>query len=497
MDVPEIRLYVAQYLNKAQLAAAAVVFGKPQVTREDEAGSLPETHKLRPRYDTENPRLTSLKICFEDYRHVDPVPSEFVDVLSKSFPRLKSFHLHDGTYRSQDIGLLFREICESLDEMSLHSIALVDRGAVTKKTKGDTKADSWLPHEFPKLKTLSLRLQMSLSQQLALIEKCTRLRSLKWGFPERANVSTTTELSRILTEKCSPVVELDIANLPLRDQELAKMIEAIQPGLCSISLSRTSFGPTALKPLMRQHAASLTYISLESEIFTATSAMVQKILTSCHQLTEIYADILKARDILGIAESDSKDDEDEDEEGEEEEEEEEGEEEEEEEEENDWVCTKLKTFQMFICGLRDKPTDWHQDVFKQISKLELLEELYVSPRDSFKDKTPPYIFKNEAIWDGLDIQLRAGLDNLSNLKHLKTLSFSYLGQELDKKDICWMVKSWPVLEEVYGEFSEDKKWFKELATILETRGIETTVDDGPDSDEEQDFDKFEALYWRN
>ncbi|KAF9356087.1 hypothetical protein BGX26_005717 [Mortierella sp. AD094] len=554
IDIPEIRHYVGQHLNKAGLIAAAAVckswnatftsflystvsWQATGLTREDKKKlavfrkhanyvrnmtlkfdsntgddfaalgqfmqleqvymdftslSFDQFWKWTTTFLAQNPRLNSLKVCFRSYYGMDPIPSGFFEASLKSFWRLKMIHLFQGLYHFQDLGLLLRETSETLEELDLNAISIRDLTA-SETAEGDTLAYLHLPHEFPNLKILSLRDRASMSLQLALVERRPQLRSLKWTLPEWMYVATTTKLTRILKQRCSLIVELELSNLPLRDREIAEVLEGTQPGLVTILFGRSKFGPLALEPLLRQHAVSLTKILLYSKTSTVTSAMIQKILTTCHQLMEFGADRLNARDILGLTEIDTEDDEDEDED----EEEEEGKKK---KEGRDWVCTKLRFFEMFICGLRDKPLSWHRGVFKQISRLERLEELYVGACSSIKEETPPRIFRTKTIWDGLDMRLEAGLDSLSSLKQLVDLGFDSTKQELEEKDVQWMVKSRPNLVSVFGELNTKRSKFVKLGAILEVRGISTSVDDEPDSDdEEQDFnfnifDTF-MFYW--
>ncbi|KAF9170552.1 hypothetical protein BGX21_009027 [Mortierella sp. AD011] len=161
--------------------------------------------------------------------------------------------------------------------------------------------------------------------------------------------------------------------------------------------------------------------------------------------TLLSADMLNARDILGLDDIDTEDSESE------------GEEEEEgKDEDRDWVCTKLTSFEIFICGLKDKPWSWHRGVFKQISRLECLKELDVGPCSGIRKKAQYSVFRNMTILDGLDMRLEAGLDRLSSLKQLMKLLFCHADQELDKEDIQWMVTSWPNLRAIYGKLNT--KW---------------------------------------
>ncbi|KAF9996705.1 hypothetical protein BGZ80_007185, partial [Entomortierella chlamydospora] len=232
------------------------------------------------------------------------------------------------------------------------------------------------------------------------------------------------------------------------------------------------FGPLALESLLRRHAVNLTEVSLSSRTFTVTSAMVKKILTTCHQLVRFSADMLNARDILGLTDTDAEGSEDIDEEeggGK--------------NEGRNWVCTKLAFFMVFICGLKDKPLSWHRGVFKQISRLERLEELHVGVWDDIKEKTERSVFQNETIWDSLDMRLEAGLDNLHSLKQLTEIGFYHVKQELGEEDVQWMVTSWPNLKAICGKLNTKRDEFVRLAAILEERDIDFTFYE-PDSDDE-------------
>ncbi|KAF8950283.1 hypothetical protein BGZ46_004622 [Entomortierella lignicola] len=554
MENPEVRFYVAQYLNTRDLASATLVCKnwkttftpflyaivdwhtstisgsasalKKQVSSQKYAdhvremtlhinlpsrinvivgpNSFTRLEKIKLKYPgyraelwkwttnflSRNPGLIDLHLDFRSDK--DPFSREYVETLSRSCSRLKKLHISQGVWDPQDMRLLFRNMGETLEELSLNRISLHSHIAKSKKTKGNI-TDMWLSIQLPKVKTLTLLdLKIPTLQQINIIDMCLDIRSLYWHIELKYDFPLL--VSKILAARCSKVVKLKLSGIRLSDSDLATVMEGIQPGLSEISLSESYFGGLALKPLLRKQAASLTRLSIVCH-GTLSSAMAQRILTTCPHLVEFSVELIKAQDILGITENDSSSDED----GEEDEKENggEGEDEGEEEEMKDWVCTKLVSFSAFICGLRGKPLDWHRGVYRQISRLERLEELYVCPGTEFKDLVPPYIFKDKAIWDGLKVQRAAGLEKLSTLKELKEFSFIDLEQEIEEDDVRWMIKSWPKLEGVYGKLNEDRDLFIKMAMILKASDIDTTVDDIEDSeeDEEYEMDKFEQLYW--
>ncbi|KAF9170551.1 hypothetical protein BGX21_009028 [Mortierella sp. AD011] len=531
MDIPEIRHYVGQHLDKAALVAAVAVckswnttftpflystihwrttskdtkrldifrkhanyvrnmilesrsmtksdFNSPDQFTQLEKVYLRFSKKSFVRFWEwiaifliQNPRLNNLKLYLADWYKVDIAPSGFFEASSKSFRGLKTLHLIHGIYHLQDLVLLLRETSEVLEELYLCGTSIHNLAAYG-ITKEDAFADLQLPHEFPNLKTLKFINEPLTFLQLALVERSRQLRYLRWTPRYEVHpVIPATEIAETLKQRCSLVVKLELQNISLQDRDIADVLEGIQRGLAVISFDQSRFGPLAFESLLRRHTVNLTEVSLSSKTFTVTSAMAQKILTTCHELMTFRADMLNARDILGLADIDAEDSESKDEE-----------ERERKNEGGDWVCTKLTSFEIFICGLKDKPWSWHRGVFKQISRLERLEELDVGVRDDIKEKTQHSVFRNETIWDGLDMRLEAGLDNLHSLKQLTEISFYDVKQELEEKDVQWMVASWPNLKTINGRLNTKRDELVKLAAILEERDIDFTLYE-TDSDDE-------------
>jgi hypothetical protein len=191
-----------------------------------------------------------------------------------------------------------------------------------------------------------------------------------------------------------------------------------------------------------------------------TSKMTQRIMTSCPSLTDFVGTSLDACDILGIPRDQEatiqeavmyqKS--------------------------QDWICTNLKSLSIFICGLEDKPLEWHRGVLQQLARLRKLKILGVSLYH--------YSVLNH---DGLDLRLEAGLGVLSSLECLEEFRFPGLWQQMEEQDVRWMVQAWPELRYVYGKLRYDGKQRSKLHAILnETKLRNYDCDDEEAGDEEDD-----------
>ena len=158
--------------------------------------------------------------------------------------------------------------------------------------------------------------------------------------------------------------------------------------------------------LLRPH-----FIHLQTlDLFTApgfTSAMAQEVLSSCPSLTTFKGCNIHANDIARG---------------------------------QPWVCLKLKVLEL---RLLFDPWGFSQTqplVFDQLSKLTLLQELYVY---SLETKGPM-----------LDLRLERGLERLSTLWSLRFLDLSHIKlQMMQQQEIDWMLKHWKNLERVLGKLN--------------------------------------------
>ncbi|KAF9101467.1 hypothetical protein BGX27_011459 [Mortierella sp. AM989] len=483
MELPEIRQQVAQHLNEAQLAAAAAVckawnstftpvlyckvnwstsnlnaetkkaqlafqkhaFFLREMTLDfldnpkDAAASLDAfTHiesinfqfkifddnlyrKNISQFIHQNPGITTVNVTFE---HWGNPPTQFLRTLS-SCPKLKSFRVRWGSLDQKDIELFLQGTSDRLEKLALEGTEIRPRYIFNPH-----RAENWrLPEQLPKLEHLSLHVSFPALQQIALIERCPRLKEFAWFPTTDCGTFPVSKFINILATKCPLIIGLCLECCPLLDKDFSVIVDSCQTSISNASFYQTKFGPLSVKSLLARHANSLTLLNLV-DCIAVTSAMTQQLLVSCPKLTNFYSTILNARDILGITEGNGEDAE--------------------KIHPQPWACTNIQVLEVYIGGLEDKPLHWRRLVYQQIGRLEKLEELDVNPSDRVMRLIPRRFLSHERVTDGLKLQLQFGLDNLGSLKRLNKLIFYKIEQKMEKKDVQWMVDSWPKLKGLHG-----------------------------------------------
>jgi hypothetical protein len=161
--------------------------------------------------------------------------------------------------------------------------------------------------------------------------------------------------------------------------------------------------------LLRPH-----FIHLQTlDLFTApgfASAMAQEVMSSCPSLTTFKGCRIHADDIAGG---------------------------------QPWVCLKLKVLELRILSNPWTLGYTQPLVFEQLSKLTLLQELYVYP------------------WEpnrlALDLRLDRGLGRLSTLRSLRFLDLSHSTmQMMQQQEIDWVLKHWKNLKRILGKLDAER-----------------------------------------
>ncbi|KAI8349984.1 hypothetical protein B0O80DRAFT_500928 [Mortierella sp. GBAus27b] len=499
MDMPEIRHYVAQFLDRRELAVAARVCKSwngtftPFVYRQIVLSAFHrdiaiESVKANADYvrslefflmylrtrSKDFPleaftRLTSLTLWFD---HVDPHLTplsqmlrqnpaiqdltifnyitkphnmEFMQIVASSCPNLQTLSVLGGELDIECTKLLL-DICVRLNELRLDDTSL--DGAL------DTEdVDRWLGG-FPKLCRLDVRLKRRWNM-LRIVQKCPQLKSLACDVDN--NQECMSDLPDVIAKHCPCLDELNIGtsfDVPIG---LARVFDSCRR-LLSLTLEQDGLDPPAQSSLTR-HFPYLTHVDFDM-CHLVPSAFVHQILISCPHLDYLSANSLHVCDILGVPdlvnvpylrlgesqpeflELESRPD---------------G------MRPQEWVCTKLRTLEVLFMGFQDKPSTWHRLVLEQLGRLTKLEVLSIS-----------------CSWwcvpqlDGLCLRLGTGLDLLSGMNNLRILGAPGYRQEWDEEDVQWMLTAWTRLQEIKGERHSDDSKDESLRRILEKRHVKWT-----------------------
>ncbi|KAF9347273.1 hypothetical protein BGX26_001241 [Mortierella sp. AD094] len=464
LDIPELRAHVAQFLSKSQLKAAAAVckswnatftpflysslswrlglklqnYPNKQALRKH-AGNIrsiflldhiwafardfpwdtvTQLQELLVHSEIENAetldRIFDLiqrnrglrKVIFRSYDTA--VTLKLVNVLSTN-RNLRAIRLYTKMCDLQTTTSIL-DICSQLDEL----LICADHVIFPKSL------DSW--PQFPSMKSLRILDQSgaSLNQQFDAIRRCPRLRMYHTMYL-RDHVPISGLIPAI--SQCRELSDLELMSFLaiIPDEVLAQIIKSCNR-VTSLGLISTGYGSLGVQAL-RQHFCSLTRLRLTG-CPNFTSAIILEVLTSCPALIKIKADSLEARDILGVVVEAKRS----------------------KLYPRDWVCLKLRSFNVSICGLKGKPNEWHRQILHQLSRLKKLEELAIGH----------YGEEVSFSRDGLDLRLEKGLAILADLKQLKKIDFFGLWQRLDVQDVEWMLREWPDLENFEGRSNANK-----------------------------------------
>ncbi|ORZ29089.1 hypothetical protein BCR41DRAFT_344525 [Lobosporangium transversale] len=136
----------------------------------------------------------------------------------------------------------------------------------------------------------------------------------------------------------------------------------------------------------------------------------------------------------------------------------------------EWVSTELTELSIFLEADIDQGTEEGMEkqriVFRQLGKLARLHYLNLTGQDQRFRKRQT-----------LDLRLRAGLDELVNLKDLETLEFrSDYHQQMQPEDATWIVNNWPKLKYSYlhGRVNNRQSIHDRVVGILCSRNTQAT-----------------------
>ncbi|KAG0039165.1 hypothetical protein BGZ82_009425 [Podila clonocystis] len=273
-----------------------------------------------------------------------------------------------------------------------------------------------------RLETLSDLEAMTISHlsATALLRLCPGLRSFRWQNYDWEGDAQLQMLAFLLERQHFPHLErLQVTQVD--DLELATCLGAMGR-VKELVIDGNHFGLLSFNALER-HFATLQRISLES-VFSFPSNPILELLESCPLLKYIRVPKLNAYAImLG----------------------------------KPWVCLDLEEFRVgVVVGVYGKPTIRKRSraVFERLSKLTRLTHLdigfhYVQDGNSESDDTDNSDGEIQAR-QSLDLTLKSGIDQLSTLKNLEELNFSYTIQDMSAEDVKWIRDNLKRLQVVKG-----------------------------------------------
>ncbi|ORZ09426.1 hypothetical protein BCR41DRAFT_358686 [Lobosporangium transversale] len=295
---------------------------------------------------------------------------------------------------------------------------------------------------FPNMTTLHLRdvristppTFYSSSYCLGILAKrCPKLRSLKFDEYARGGILYRTGACAFYKAvfvdhpfTLTSLSDLYMGSFGIKDEDMAALLRKMTE-LRRLDIPDCEFGPLSMQELLadeqevldgghivRKRRDRRLCDTVEILIFQrqgeTPAGVGQAILSNCPRLKELAGPKVKVTEIVD------------------------GEE---------WVSTDLTYLVIRLEADVDKETaegmQKQRIVFKQLAKMTKLRVLYLTNYNSV------------AQYRTLDLRLRAGLDELANLKRLHLLSFNRdMCQQMQSEDVTWIINNWPKIKRLDG-----------------------------------------------
>ncbi|KAF9936593.1 hypothetical protein BGZ65_002235 [Modicella reniformis] len=291
--------------------------------------------------------------------------------------------------------------------------------------------------------------------QALMIRACPNLETLKWGpetwshsgrTPTNRHSSTYAFLRALAGNPWTLVKleSLDLSGVYFDDEDFAQLLGQMRQ-LISLKVHRTRFGRLSFQELIKKrehgekgHGSDTMYALCDSVRFLwlgscpeVTGIMIQTLLASCPKLKEFRGDKVTVSEVA---------------------------------QGQKWVCQSILRLAIYLEADEDDHAPMvsrrkQQAVFGRLGSLTNLRYLELTHGSAQITRT-------------LDLRLSTGLKSLANLKNLESLSFSGDSQQrTGLREVAWMARQWPKLQQIVGFTETDKKIRKKMAVILVPAGI--------------------------
>ncbi|KAF9109831.1 hypothetical protein BGX27_007148 [Mortierella sp. AM989] len=292
--------------------------------------------------------------------------------------------------------------------------------------------------------------------QARMLRRFHNLRSLDYRFEGDKQYSPTpsvcaTNFFRTIIQGSwilHQLENLNFASAQIGDALLAEVLGKMHR-IRSLNVSDTSFGHLSLQALLNDAPVNSGLSSATGNLqrwklcgFIETlnirhcknisGAMIQTILESCPQLTQLLAERISIDEIArGKA----------------------------------WVCKNMRTMKLYLSAELNPGPDIAEKqhiAYTQLAKLTKLRELNLTEGDSLKNCERRT----------LDLRVKEGLSLLAGLNELCVFSFLYDPyQQMEIAEAHWMIANWPSLNYFLGVVNQEPCTREAFAAILCSKNI--------------------------
>ncbi|KAF8924733.1 hypothetical protein BGZ58_001507 [Dissophora ornata] len=354
-----------------------------------------------------NPSLLDIAVCRID------IGASFWNAISQ-LQHVHSMSLYFERMADTTTVNAFWEACTHLRSLEMLSTFMTGKGDLSR-------------FKFPRMRELKVDIMgLDIEDQLEFMTRCPMLEGLSWESPILETWPFRKRLAKLAGSGAWPNLQsLDLRGR-MADGDAALILHGMQKAT-KIVLSSSAFGPQAFEAL-RRHFSTLRVLNL-SLCHNVTSLMILQVLTSCPGLEELQGVGVLAKDIAEGA---------------------------------TWVCHSLRTLVMDI-QFKEHEQGLQPRVFERLSSLTRLQIFSLGHGMAPEQTT----YQN-----GLDFRLQSGLGALISLKGMRYIKFTKTRQSLDQEDVQWMIDHWKALGIVVGYLNQNPKIHADLVNLLEAHAIE-------------------------
>ncbi|KAF9914417.1 hypothetical protein BX616_008367 [Lobosporangium transversale] len=387
-------------------------------------------------------------------------------------PNLNILTIHNKQIRGEDIDAFFR-VCKKLRCLVLRTIIFLQPPTDLLDQDNDVLLSRIRTLELSNVIVVDPHPHSSMYYLGMLIRKCPNIRTLTYETDCLQSIHSQEQMSHDFIKAAflqdpwtlPHLQNLILRRVPFSDIEMAAVLRRMTQ-LKRLQAPYCEFGPLCLQELLRDRGlqdskdlndegtkeprrfCDMLEVLEFNQYAVESRGMTQAILSSCPQLTSLYASKITMTEIIDGAE---------------------------------WVSTELT--ELIIDLEYDLDTQEREGVkaereteealaqqrmvYNQLGKLKRLKTLYLTGSGDDGKRT-------------VDLRLIAGLDKMAGLKNLRHVEFrGDFHQQIQAEDARWIVNNWPMLEYLNGNMNKDPSRLHLLSEIFDANEILYDISSSP------------------
>ncbi|KAG0302665.1 hypothetical protein BGZ98_007323 [Dissophora globulifera] len=371
--------------------------------------------------------IKSLHISSNSFQDSSLSPQTWKTVLQ--LDKIQSLIIEKVSFEEEYSIYCLWDLCERVERLEWSLVFIA--------AKSDLESRS-----FSHIRELHLNGDFTGFDEVHVMSQCPNLQSLVWpsGLYWGKPIDRFVQLA---AKGTWPALEsITKANYQTSDDQQALVLGSMRR---VTGWSARVFGPKSFQ-VLRNHWATLKTLELSMCRSSATTAMLQEILTSCPLLEQLQWGLAHAADLVS---------------------------------DQPWACTRLRTLKMSVRFRHDENDSLQPLLFERLSELTALEMLDLGKppiasnwedaddEGNNNDDTAGTLANGIIPFkQSVDLRVGRGLEKLATMRSMRVLFFQDTTQQMSRIDVAWMLTHWPKLRAVNGKLNLDDDILYDLSMLL-------------------------------